>query len=50
VTTLKLDAHVHVARKDHSGNPVNFTLPCANPAPTKQFYDGLVDDSVPGNP
>lgn len=42
-------AHTHVARKDSSGNPVNFTLPCTNPVPTIKYYDGLVDDSVPDN-
>ncbi len=40
-------AHLHVGRKDPSGNPVNFTLPCTNPTPSKWFYDGLVDDAVP---
>jgi murein DD-endopeptidase MepM/ murein hydrolase activator NlpD len=39
--------HLHVARKDPNGNPVNFTLPCVNPTPTNNFWDGLVDDDVP---
>jgi Peptidase family M23 len=42
-------AHVHVARKNSSGVPVNFTLPCTNPTPANKFFDGLVDDSVPDN-
>jgi hypothetical protein len=40
-------AHTHVARKNPSGVPVNFTLPCTDPTPTTKFFDGLVDDSVP---
>ena len=40
-------AHTHIARKDPSGIPVNFTVPCTNPLPRYSFYDGLVDDSVP---
>jgi hypothetical protein len=42
-------AHVHVARKNPSGVPVNFTLPCTNPVPTSNYFDGLVNDSVPGS-
>jgi hypothetical protein len=41
--------HVHMTRKDPNGNPVNFTVPCVNPLPTKNFSDGLVDDVVPDN-
>jgi peptidase M23-like protein len=40
-------AHLHVARKNPSNVPVNFTLPCANQTPVGSFYDGLVDDWVP---
>ncbi len=39
-------AHTHVQRKDANGSPVNFTIPRTNPLPTKEFYDGLVDDWV----
>jgi len=45
-------AHLHVGRKDPSGNPVNFTIPCVNPTPTMSFFsffDGLVADDVPDN-
>lgn len=42
-------AHLHVGRKNPSGNTVNFTIPCTNQLPTKQYYDGLVDDAVPDN-
>jgi murein DD-endopeptidase MepM/ murein hydrolase activator NlpD len=42
-------AHTHIARKNSSGIPVNFTLPCTNPIPKTNFFDGLVDDSVPDN-
>jgi hypothetical protein len=41
--------HVHVARRDTSGTPVNFKLPCVNPVPTNNFDDGLVYDDVPDN-
>ncbi len=43
-------AHVHVARKDTSGNPVNFTIPCVNPVPWDRYFDNygtIVDDWVP---
>ena len=42
-------AHLHVGRKDASGVPVNFTIPCVNPTPTSQFDDGdgIVEDGVP---
>ena len=42
-------AHLHVGRKDPSGIPVNFTIPCVNPLPTTQFDDGdeIVEDGVP---
>ena len=39
--------HVHMIRKDPSGIPVNFTIPCVNPQPTNTLYDGLVNDDVP---
>ena len=42
-------AHLHVGRKDSNGHAVNFTIPCTNQLPTKQYYDGLVDDAVPDN-
>jgi len=41
--------HLHIARKDPSGNPVNFTIPCVNPTPTRYFDDGLVGCDVPNN-
>jgi murein DD-endopeptidase MepM/ murein hydrolase activator NlpD len=42
-------AHLHVGRKDASGNAVNFTIPCANPLPTGTtgFDDGTIDDNDP---
>ncbi len=42
-------AHLHVQRKNTSGVPVNFTIPCTNPTPKRNFYDGLVDDYVDDN-
>ncbi len=42
-------AHLHVQRKNTSGVPVNFTIPCTNPTPKSNFYDGLVDDYVDDN-
>ncbi len=42
-------AHLHVGRKDPSGNLVNFTIPCVNPVPTNQYDDGEINDSVPTN-
>ena len=41
--------HLHLGRKDPSGNAVNITIPCVNPLPTTKFSDGLVDDDVPSN-
>jgi murein DD-endopeptidase MepM/ murein hydrolase activator NlpD len=41
--------HLHMARKDPSNNPVNFTIPCPNKLPTSTFADGLADDDVPSN-
>ncbi|MGI9101847.1 MAG: M23 family metallopeptidase [Terriglobales bacterium] len=43
-------AHLHVRRKDPSGNPVNFTVPCTNPIPTSKFSDDLVADDDPDVP
>lgn len=40
-------AHLHVGRKNPSGNPVNFTIPCVNQTPTTYFDDGSVGDDVP---
>jgi hypothetical protein len=40
-------AHLHVGRKNPSGTPVNFTIPCTNPTPTTNFFDGLVGCDVP---
>ncbi|MGH9431862.1 MAG: M23 family metallopeptidase [Terriglobia bacterium] len=40
-------AHTHIARKNPSGIPVNFTIPCTNPIPTTNFWDGLVGDYDP---
>lgn len=37
--------HVHMSRKDPSGNPVNFTIPCVNPIPTTSFSDGVIVDN-----
>ncbi|MDQ2839528.1 MAG: M23 family metallopeptidase, partial [Acidobacteriota bacterium] len=42
-------AHLHVGRKDPSGNPVNFTIPCVNQVPTTKYDDGTVGDDVPDN-
>jgi len=42
-------AHLHVARKNTSGNPVNFTIPCVNQLPTTKYDDGTVGDDVPTN-
>ena len=42
-------SHIHMARKDPSNNPVNFTIPCVNPLPKNSFADGLVNDDVPDN-
>jgi hypothetical protein len=39
--------HIHMIRKDPSGIPVNFKIPCVNPLPTNNFEDGLVNDDVP---
>jgi murein DD-endopeptidase MepM/ murein hydrolase activator NlpD len=39
--------HLHVSRKTPSGVPVNFTIPCVNPTPSKYFDDGLVGCDVP---
>ncbi len=39
--------HIHMARKDPSNNPVNFTIPCTNPQPTTKFWDGVADDNDP---
>jgi Peptidase family M23 len=36
--------HVHIQREDGNLNKYNFTLPCTNPTPTRNFWDGLVDD------
>lgn len=36
--------HVHIQREDANLNKVNFTLPCTNPLPKNNFWDGLVDD------
>lgn len=41
--------HLHVARKNSSGNPVNFTIPCVNPTPSTSFDDGDVLDDIPDN-
>ena len=37
-------AHLHVGRYPPSGAAVNFTIPCVNPTPTNQLWDGTVDD------
>jgi len=39
--------HIHMRRTDPSGTPVNFTIPCVNPVPKNNFYDGLVNDDDP---
>jgi len=36
--------HLHTGRYDSNGAAVNFTVPCTNPLPTNEFWDGLVDD------
>ncbi|MGH9345032.1 MAG: peptidoglycan DD-metalloendopeptidase family protein, partial [Terriglobia bacterium] len=36
--------HVHVQREDASLTHYNFALPCVNSTPTKNLWDGLVDD------
>jgi murein DD-endopeptidase MepM/ murein hydrolase activator NlpD len=39
--------HLHVQRKDPSGNPVDFTLPCVNPTPQTDY--GQMFDYVPND-
>jgi murein DD-endopeptidase MepM/ murein hydrolase activator NlpD len=41
--------HIHMARKDPSGTPKNFHIPCVNQDPTTNFADGLAYDDVPDN-
>lgn len=41
--------HIHMARKTPNGTPVNFRIPCVNSGPTTNFWDGMVDDSIPYN-
>jgi murein DD-endopeptidase MepM/ murein hydrolase activator NlpD len=38
--------HIHMTRRDASGNNYNFHLPCGNAEPTTNFADGLIYDNV----
>lgn len=40
------NSHIHMTRRDASGNNYNFHLPCGNAEPTTNFADGLIDDNV----
>ncbi|MDE3178092.1 MAG: M23 family metallopeptidase [Acidobacteriota bacterium] len=42
-------AHTHIKREDANGVVYNFRIPCTNPDPTTNFWDGTVDDWVDDN-